>query len=139
MPSSDKSKQRKRLHSSRDKNKNSMSKSERQTNQILTRKDLLKNGSKLILMLTQRMRRWKPRKFANALRKWRNLWRNSKENNIKASLRINRVLVILKPTSTELRIIILKLKSCKFSTLRSNLNWSRPNLLSLKNKRKCVK
>ena len=84
--------------------------------QILSRKDLQKIGSKLILMLIRRMKNWKQKKLANALRKSRKISKNSKENNMKASLRINRKLVILEPTSIELRIITLKLKSYKCST-----------------------
>jgi len=68
------------------------------------------------------MRSWKQRKLVNALKKSRKTSRNSKENNMQASLRINRELVILELTSTELRIITLKLKSYKFLTSKSNLN-----------------
>ena len=85
-------------------------------NQIHTRKDLQKIGSKLILMLIRRMKNWKQKKLANALRKSRKISKNSKGSNMKASLRINRKLVILEPTSIELRIITLKLKSYKCST-----------------------
>jgi hypothetical protein len=54
---SDKNKLKKKLNSSRDKKLNSMRLLEKQANQILTRKSLLMNGSKLILMLTRRMRK----------------------------------------------------------------------------------
>jgi len=56
------------------------------------------------------------------LRKLRKILKNSKDSNIKASLRINRKLVISEPTNTELKIIILKLRSYKLLTLKSNSN-----------------
>jgi hypothetical protein len=62
------------------------------------------------------MRSWKQSKLANVLKKSRKISKNSKENNMKASLRTNKELVILELTSTELRIITLKLKNYKFST-----------------------
>jgi hypothetical protein len=62
------------------------------------------------------MRSWKQSKLAYALNKLRKISKNSKGNNMKASLRTNRELVILELTSTELRIITLKLKNYKFST-----------------------
>jgi hypothetical protein len=73
-------------------------------------------------MLTRRMRKLKLKISVNVLRKSRKILKNSKESNMKASLRINRELVILELISTELRIIILKLKSYKFLMLKSNSN-----------------
>lgn len=121
-PFSDKSKPRKRLLSLRDKRKNSMRQSERQVNQTLIRKDLLKHGSQRILLNTLKMRRMKKSKLSNVLRNLRNLSEDSKENNIRNSLRINRKLVTLKPISIELRIIILKPRNYKFRTSESNLD-----------------